>query len=69
MQQSRFGVVGFGGEGVHKKPHFHTCGNNVLCSKEHLSEAVNSLEFTPQSSTFQPEVQYISFHLIVTNQR
>jgi hypothetical protein len=48
LQNNRFGVVGFGGLGVHNKEQSHTTEGNLFNDARKLHLAINSLKFSPE---------------------
>jgi len=51
IENNRYSVVAFGGEGVHYKAHQHTSNGKVFATKEELYYGVQSLEFDGEYQT------------------
>ncbi|CAH1773813.1 unnamed protein product [Owenia fusiformis] len=45
LSNNRFGIVGFGGEGVHNKPHTHTVGGEIMGDSRRFSFGAANLDF------------------------
>jgi len=50
LRNNRFGLVGFGGEGVMNSEHSHTIDGQIMNTHDKLATAINSLRFTGEGS-------------------
>jgi hypothetical protein len=53
LRNIKFGLMGFNGQGVHSRPHYHTGGSSILFDQSELQSAVNNLQFKVESFTVE----------------
>jgi hypothetical protein len=48
LSSNQFGLIGFGGEGIHNTEHSHTINGQILGSSKDFKQASSSLSFTKE---------------------